>query len=368
MARRHLVFDVGGTLLRAAVYDEAAGALADVARVDAPSFARLPGQPWAALRGRLVEEMSALRSGLASRLGSSVDPHATFASVTIAFPGPVDGARRVLAAPTLWGGSGEYPYALERDLGEAWPGTDVHVLNDVTAAGYRYLRGRDDDFCVVTVSTGIGNKVFVGGRPLAGRSGLGGEIGHLQVDATPGALPCDCGGRGHLGAIASGRGALALARARAQESPPEGPSFGRSALVREMNLTPKALTAEALATAYRLGDAWTAGVVREGAAALGAVLAAIHLAVGVDRFVLIGGFALGLGARYCDEVGATLAARCWHGVEAASTPTLPGGAGGGRVPVPGALSVSLGEADGHCALLGAGRARHLGLLSPTLDP
>jgi C7-cyclitol 7-kinase len=329
---RYLVFDVGGTQLRASVCDGTGSRLADVARVDAPSHLRHPSASWAELRVRLLDALSALRTRL--------DPQAEIPSAVVAFPGPLDGERRILAAPTLWGALGRYPYAFEREVQESWRGVDVCFVNDVTAAGYRYLRSEEDDFCIVTISSGIGNKVFVRGRPLVGGSGLGGEIGHLQVDAAPSAPICDCGARGHLGAIASGRGTLARARERAQ-SQPDG--FARSALAESMRLTPSTLSAEALATAYRAGDPWTEAIVRPGADALAMVLATIRMAIGVERVVLIGGFSVGLGSRFCDDVRAALERRCWDG---ASHPAR----------------VVLGEEDGHCALVGAGRAKHLGLL------
>jgi glucokinase len=313
------VFDVGGTLLRAAVYDGVKAALVDVVKTDAPNFLRHPGAPWSELRSRLVEELSALRSRL--------DPDGSIASAVVAFPGPVDAEQRVLAAPTLWGDDGAYPYALSQDLTERWPGTEVSVLNDVAAAGFRYLRGPTDDFCVVAVSTGIGNKVFVGGRPLLGRSGNGGEIGHLQVDDSPDAPACDCGGRGHVGAIASGRATVVRARARSTSSD-RAPSGE--------------WTAESLASAYRAADPWVSALIGESADALAFVFAAIHLAIGVDRFVLIGGFALGLGTGFCEDIEAALRSRCWQGTRKS-------------------VSVVLGDPDGHCALVGGGRAKHLSL-------
>jgi C7-cyclitol 7-kinase len=339
---RHLVYDVGGTQLRAAVYEGGSGAIGDVSRVDAPSHVRHPDAPWSGLRDQLVAAMSALRSRL--------DPEHGISSAVVAFPGPVDREGRVLGAPPLWGPLATYPfpYPLARDLRRAWPGVDVRVVNDVTAAGYRYLRDADDELCVVTISTGIGNKVFARGRPLLGPSGQGGEIGHLQVDPSPTAPPCDCGGgRGHLAAIASGRGMQASARRRAER---DEPAFRASAIARAAQLTPSTVTAEALADAYRGGDAWAGALIREGSDALGAVLAAIHMAVGVERFVLIGGFSFGLGARFCDDVQAALAARCWSGASSGALATA-------------VVRVELGDDDGRCALIGGGRAIHLGLLT-----
>jgi glucokinase len=60
----------------------------------------------------------------------------------------------------------------------------------------------------LTVSTGIGGGIIVGGRVYRGSHGLSGEIGHLIV--APGGPVCTCGRRGCLEAVASGP---AIARA-----------------------------------------------------------------------------------------------------------------------------------------------------------
>ena len=124
--------------------------------------------------------------------------------IGIAFAGPVfDGT--VLRAPTIWGDRlrGSVPL---HDLAAArWPGRRVYICNDMTAAGYRYLRTRSEDFCIVTVSSGIGHKTFVAGQPAVGPHGRGGEIGHFRIDDAADAPICDCGGRGHLAAVSCGR-------------------------------------------------------------------------------------------------------------------------------------------------------------------
>jgi predicted NBD/HSP70 family sugar kinase len=323
---RHLVFDVGGTQLRAAVWDAERSSLSPVHSVDAPSHARHPTLSWTELRARLVAEMSELRQRL--------DPPGEIRSIAVAFPGPVDPQRRVLAAPTLWGALGRYPFELGRELGQNWAESRILILNDVSAAGYRYCTDQEDSFCIVTVSTGIGNKVFAGGQPLVGAAGRGGEIGHLQIDTAPGAPLCDCGGRGHLGAYASGRGLAARAREDGEREPHD---FRRSFLGTELKIEPAAITAEALAIAYGAKDEWATRQVDRCGAALAGVLAGLCLGVGVERFVLIGGLAIGLGPRFAEAVRAAIESRCWTGEASA-------------------ISVKLGETDGKCALVGAGRA------------
>jgi C7-cyclitol 7-kinase len=80
----------------------------------------------------------------------------------------------------------------------------VRVFNDVTAAGFRFV-AEDRDFALFTLGSGIGLKVFIDGAPQVGPHGQGGELTHAVFDHSASAPLCDCGGRGHLGALASGR-------------------------------------------------------------------------------------------------------------------------------------------------------------------
>jgi glucokinase len=57
------------------------------------------------------------------------------------------------------------------------------------------------DFVMVTLGTGVGGGVFIGGRIMRGARGFGGEVGHLVIDVD--GPPCPCGGRGHLESFAA---------------------------------------------------------------------------------------------------------------------------------------------------------------------
>jgi glucokinase len=207
----------------------------------------------------------------------------------------VDPTGRVLLTPTVWGDARSVHFAPAVELAHLWPSSTIHVINDVTAAGYRYVASDLADFCIVTVSSGVGHKVFVGGREVVGPGGRGGEIGHWVVDPSPDAPLCDCGGRGHVGAVASGRGALLLARRRALAHPR---LFRESALWRHCAIDPEQLQTEDLVASFAEEDSWTVGLIGDVATPLGRALGAIHLTIGVERFVIVGGFALALGERY----------------------------------------------------------------------
>lgn len=52
------------------------------------------------------------------------------------------------------------------------------------------------DFLMLTLGTGVGGGIFVGGEPYRGSRGMAAEVGHMVVDLD--GPPCPCGGKGHL--------------------------------------------------------------------------------------------------------------------------------------------------------------------------
>ena len=272
---------------------------------------------------RLIHDMNQLADTVLNGESAS--------EVSVAFAGPVTDNGVVLAAPTIRGKGAEGIDVLSR-LRQLWPGSKVSLLNDVTAAGYRYLRDESDDLCIVTVGSGIGNKVFVQGNPITGTAARGGELGHLRVDNSPDAVRCDCGGRGHLGGIASGRGALDLAKQYAQREPQ---GFSISSLAKSG--AAGNLTNADLVRAFHEGDTWTVSLIRTIAQSLGQVLAGVHLSVGTERFVIFGGFGLALGETYRRFLAEYAAEHSWNVGQDWNS------------------MIELGKNDDYSGLIGAGR-------------
>jgi glucokinase len=291
-----LVVEVGGTTVRAARFDRALGVLERKRTAPTPNGVGATGA------GSQQAVLDAMRA-----LAELVLDGARPAVVTVAYPGPLDEAGRVLASPTVLGAAAGEPFPLQRACEELWPGATVHTMNDVTAAGYRFAATGLRDFAVVTVGSGIGHKVFLDGRPRTGPGGYGGEIGHLRLVFSADAPLCDCGGRGHLGGLASGRGTVAAIRRRAA-SDPEG--YALSALARHGD--PRHVDGPEVAAAFRIQDAFTLDTIRDQARYLGQGLAAIHLDTGVERIVLVGGFAIALGEPYRRLVAAASSEACWN--------------------------------------------------------
>lgn len=232
-------------------------------------------------------------------------------AIVLAVPGPVVDGCRLLAAPTITGGQRSIPDVA--GLLAARTRRRVYLVNDVSAAAW-YIGERlgVDRFFVVTVSSGIGGKLFDrrhAERVMDGTQ-YAGEIGHIVVDTSADAPLCDCGGRGHLGAISSGRGAERLARRLARA---DGSRFRASLIARVSNIEPELITNEEhLIPAARQGDEWALSVVERSTQPLAAVLSGLIASVGLDRIVVIGGFAQQLGAVYksalCTHVSRLLSA------------------------------------------------------------
>jgi glucokinase len=92
-----------------------------------------------------------------------------------AFPGPVKDNAKIMALPTIWGAAGATlcPIDLNLLLADRLPMIAVHVMNDVTAAGYRFI-AEENDFAIFTLGSGVGLKVFIGRKPCLGPNFMGG--------------------------------------------------------------------------------------------------------------------------------------------------------------------------------------------------
>ena len=279
-----VLVEAGGTHLRAALAHPSGPG--PVRRAVTPSRTATD-DPTADVLGRTV--------GAIVELGRALADGAAPRRAVVAWPGPMtlDGA--VYASPTVAGPT-EGVVRVDRMLAAAWDGADVRLVNDLTAAGRSFVAEGLSDFAIVTVGSGIGHKVFADGRPVVGPGGRGGELGHLVVRDGPDAQPCDCGGRGHLGAHASGR---AIVR-RYVAAHADGMSYGSDDEA-----------GQAVVQALAAGDPLARAIVGDAAAELGRVLAGLHVGVGVERFLLVGGFAAAAGEPYRGMVVTAAAASCW---------------------------------------------------------
>jgi glucokinase len=264
-----------------------------VHRTATEGLGRYPGAPAAELQRRVLEQLETeLAAALAAPGASGVR------AVGLSFAGPTTAGGVALAAPTMWGDCG-VPVPISERLG-ARLGLPVLTVNDLTAAAWRYASPANDAFGLFTVSSGIGGKIFRRGQVLIDDDGFGGELGHWRVDHSAAAPRCDCGGRGHLGGISSGRGVLRAVRSAALEDPEQ---FAGSALAEPAGGRPAAITNEAIAAAVRAGDPFSVRVLHTALRPLAMAVAGVFAAIGIRRYLFIGGFAVAVGERFVEILG-----------------------------------------------------------------
>lgn len=168
-------------------------------------------------------------------------------------------------------------------------GLPTVVENDANAAAWAEARvgagagvgpgGGYRDMIVLTVGTGVGGGIVLDGRLHRGRTGIGGEIGHLLVDPANGHR-CGCGAVGCLEAMASG---TALGRA-GQASARADPSGTLAGLANGADN----VTGETVFQAAQLGDPPARALFDELGYWLGVGIASL-VALFDPELVLIGG-------------------------------------------------------------------------------
>ena len=253
--------DIGGTKIAAGVVDEH-GAVVD-----------------RALRTTPASDPEAIEADVAAAVAELRERHEV-AAVGVAAAGFVDAAgATVVFAPNLaWRDE-----PLGPDLA-ARVGLPVLVENDANAAAWGEVRhgaGRGEaDVVVLTIGTGLGGGVVVGGELLRGPHGFAAELGHVRV--VPDGHACGCGNRGCWEQYASGRALVRSAREMAEAA---APAFEE--LLAMCGGDPAAITGPMVTRAARDGDVAAQDLladlgrwVGEGAASMVAVLDSSLVLVG----------------------------------------------------------------------------------------
>jgi N-acylmannosamine kinase len=251
----------------------------------------------------------AVMAGLAARVG-----HQPGAPLGVAVAGRIDAAGRWQAVNTdTLGSIGAVPIAelIEAALGPA------ACLNDAAAAALAEARlgaGRSlDNFAFVTVSTGVGGGLVLGGRLLSSATGLAGHVGFTTTPC--GTEACGSGRRGTVESVASGRAMAAAARAMGHDT-----------------------DARAICDAARRGEGWAEAIVDRSAQAIATLIADLTATLGLDGVAIGGG--IGLSEGYIARVRAAL-----HAEPSLFRAYIASAAFGADAPLIGAL---LHRLDGGC--------------------
>ena len=156
-------------------------------------------------KGNVVEELrrpTPPASGLVDQLHEMCLQLGPSEAIGIGVPGLITPEGVIRASPNL---QGAYNIAVGPQLRQQLGGT-VTVDNDATMAAFGEWRGgaamNASDALIVTLGTGIGGGIVMGGELQRGAHGFAGEIGHMTVDRD--GARCPCGRRGCWERYASG--------------------------------------------------------------------------------------------------------------------------------------------------------------------
>ena len=188
--------DLGGTNLRVAAVDSDGVILQ---RVSCPAVYDCGPE-------RVVEDIVSVINSVRKPLGT-----ANLRGVGIGLPGFIDIDAGVVMEAANLPGFQDFPM---RDEVQRHLGTPIILENDANAAALGEMwmgAGRDvKDLMLITLGTGIGGGIVIGGKILHGFRGMAGEIGHMTV--YPDGNPCGCGNCGCLEKHASATAIAAMGR------------------------------------------------------------------------------------------------------------------------------------------------------------
>jgi glucokinase len=258
--------DIGGTKVAAAVVDEA-GVMIEKLRVDTP--ASTPG---------------AVNDAIADLVWRLREKHEVEA-VGMGAPGFVSADRStVLFTPNLsWRAE---PLGAEMTERLKLP---TVVENDANCAAWAEVRfgaaQGERNVVVLTIGTGIGGGIVIGGQLVRGEFGIAAEIGHMNV-VIEGGLRCGCGNRGCWEQYGSGRALVRDAQDFARISP--------SLAQRMLELSggdPDKITGPEVTQAAMEGDPAALEIYRVIAGSIGYGMADLAAALDPAVFVIGGGVA-----------------------------------------------------------------------------
>jgi glucokinase len=264
VASNTIGIDVGGTKVLGGVVNERGEILAS-ARRDTP---REGGQALTQAIADVANELN--REFAAESIGVSA---AGFIS---------SDCQTILATPNIAGWNG---VNLDRELTQIL-GKRIVLENDANAAAwgeFKFGAGRGrNDLMLLTLGTGVGGGLILGGSLFRGAFGIGAELGHIRI--VPEGHLCGCGIRGCLEQYASGSALMRHTR----EAISASPDVARNLLARGDG-TLDGLKGQHITDAARDGDPVALAAFNTMASYLGAGIASLCAVIDPSCIVLGGG-------------------------------------------------------------------------------
>lgn len=189
---------------------------------------------------RIVEEIS---RSITEMLAEN---QAVLVSIGIGCPSPLDIENGLVMSPANLRDWNNFPIVKLFEQRFAVPVILDNDANAATLGEYVYGAGRGfKNIVYITVSTGVGGGIVIGGEIIHGVSGGAGELGHTIVQPI-GGVRCNCGSTGCLETICAG---VHIAR-RAKERI----ASGEASLMNEMIANIDEVTAKTVVAAVRRKD------------------------------------------------------------------------------------------------------------------
>lgn len=278
--------DLGGTDIKGAVVSDAGEILLRE---------KVETQPEGGAEG-IAERIVGLVESLSEKHGVSAPETA---GIGVGVPGVTRADGVVVIAPNLdW-----HHVPFRQILSDRLPGATVALDNDANVAALAEARAGVgagcDTLALLTLGTGIGGGIIIGGRIHHGSSYSAGEIGHVVV--VPDGPICGCGKAGCLEAISATKGMVTYARERIAEDP-------ASSLSGIDPITPKAICDAAAA-----GDAAACATVTHIAKHIGIAVANLINVLSPD-VIAIGGGISAAGSLILDPIVASAEANTLEGM------------------------------------------------------
>ncbi len=285
----YIGIDIGGTGIQLGLVDEKGNILCKggiVTRTDVPFEAQ-------------IKAMADCVLDTIAKSGYTLDD---VKSIGAGVPGVTDPRTgRIAFCPNL--GWKDVPFREEMQKHIDKP---VYMDNDATVAGLAEsvagVSAGSHSSIMVTLGTGVGGGIVLGGKVWSGFHGVGSEIGHMIIEVD--GEPCNCGNRGCLERYCSATGIINMARKAVADAPD-------SLILKLAEGDPQKINAKIVIDAAREEDPTAVAVYKKYIAYLGQALA--NLANCLDpEVIVLGGGVSKAGAFLLDAVREEMAKYCLY--------------------------------------------------------
>ncbi len=269
MQKTAIGVDLGGTNLRFGLVRE-----------DEKIIARRRTGTMAAEGAEIVLER--LTSGIQTLSRKAQAAGMKVAGIGIGVPGIISAKEGIVRLSPNLPGWNDIPLGLRLKEIFSYP---VHVENDANAYAlgeYWFGAGKGTSCMVcITLGTGVGGGIILGGNIWRGADGMAGEVGHITVD--PDGPLCPCGNRGCLERYSSATAVMEMAGAAV--------TGGGNTTLKDLKKAGLPITAEAVADAAKKGDRVAGRIYSDVGKYLGIAIADLINLLNIECIVIGGGMA-----------------------------------------------------------------------------